>query len=155
MKRVEKIKGCVFCDFISGNKKENINGLPFKPLEETCHSISFLAIDIPKKTKINVLVIPKKHYTFVEDVPDKIMLDLMKHSQKIIKALKKEYPGVNMILNDGWYANQRVPHVHFHLYPRKKGDKFYNGFKPLFKRNHNLKEFEKTFGEVEKLLKNI
>lgn len=144
---------CFFCDFVSGNRKENINKVPFMPLKETKHSISFLAIDVPKKTKVNVLVIPKKHFEFVENVPDKIMADLLKHSKLIIKSLRKKYSGVNIILNDGWYANQRIPHVHFHLYPRKKGDGFYKGFEGRFMRDKNIKELEKIHQELLKLLK--
>ncbi len=150
---MKKEVNCIFCDFISGNRKDNINGLPFRPLKETKHSISFLAINIPKKTKINVLVIPKEHFRFVEDVPKNIITDLMNHSQIIIKSLRKKFPGVNILLNDGKVAHQAVPHVHFHIYPRKKGDGFYKGLEKGFISNGNIKEFEKTYKEVSKLLK--
>lgn len=145
---------CIFCDFISGSRKEHINKFPFLVLRKTKHSVSFLAIDVPKRTKINILVVPKKHFQFVEDVPDSIMKDLMKHVKFLIRALKKKYPGVNIILNDGWDANQRIPHVHFHLYPRKKGDGLYRGFEGRFMRDRNLKELKEIHIEILKLLKN-
>lgn len=147
-------KECIFCGFLSGKRKEHENEFPFKILKETRYSASFLSIDVPKKTKINILVIPKRHFEFFEDVPNGILKDILKHSKSIIKSLKKEYPGVNLIMNDGLEANQAVPHVHFHIYPRKRNDGFYKPFRKVMERTKNLKEFEKTYRKVSKLLKN-
>ena len=149
-----KKERCVFCDFLSGKRKRNVNGFPFLVLRETKYSVSFLAIDVPKKTKVNILVIPRQHYSLIEEIPGRVMLDIMKHVQFITKALKKKYSGMNIILNNGRSANQRVPHVHFHIYPRKKGDDFYRGFSGEMFREKDIKEFEKGFGEISRILNN-
>jgi histidine triad (HIT) family protein len=146
-------KECIFCDLLSGKRKEHVNKLPFKILKESRNSVSFLSIDVPKKTGINILVIPRKHFELFEEVPDRILKDLMKHCKSIIKSLKKKYPGANLIMNDGWDANQRVPHVHFHIYPRKKNDGFYKPLSKVMKRTKDAGEFERTYKEVLKLLK--
>lgn len=143
---------CLFCDLLSGKKKNHINGLPFKILKETKYSISFQAISIPKITKINILVIPKEHYHSIESVPDKIMLDLLNHIKLVIKKLKKKYPGVNLLLNEGKDANQVIPHVHFHIYAREKGDGFFDGFNEKMIREDNKEEFEKDYKRLKKLI---
>ncbi len=144
-------KTCIFCDFVAG-RKEHKNNLPFEILRRTRHSLSFLAIDLPKKTKINILVIPKKHYEFLEDVPDRIMLDLMRNVKFTIRKLKKKYPSANLLLNNGKDANQMVPHVHFHIYAREKGDGFLSVEKKVMVEK-NTKEFRKMHEKILGLLR--
>ena len=146
-----KKEECIFCQFIEGRKNHK-NGLPMKVLRETRHSLSFLAIDLPKKTKLNILVIPKKHFTFVEEVPDRILLDMMRHIKFLIKKLKIKYPSMNLLLNNGKDADQYVPHVHFHIYPREKGDGLMDGMKKELKTDRDKKEFEKIQKELIKLI---
>ncbi len=113
---------CLFCDFISGERKEHINGFPFEILNETKHCISFLSIDLPKRVDGHILVIPKKHFSDIDDMPKDILGDLMYHTAKAAKALKRKYPASNIFLNNGGWAGQTVPHVHFHVLPRINGD---------------------------------
>ncbi len=68
----------------------------------------------------DLLVIPKKHYEFIENVPAKILSSLIEFSAKVAGVLRKEYGGANIILNNGKLAEQWIPHVHFHIVPKKK-----------------------------------
>jgi len=46
----------------------------------------------------------------------------MKTTKKISKAILKEAEGINIIQNNKAVAGQFVPHIHFHIIPRYKGD---------------------------------
>ena len=120
---MEKQEECKFCDFVSGKWKTHRNKFKFEILEEMPNTISFLSIDFPKPKKEHVLVIPKKHYTNLEDCPKKILHELIDHVSLVSKALRIENEGTNILLNDGKSAEQTVMHCHFHVIPRNKGDK--------------------------------
>jgi len=116
------VKKCLFCSFVSGKKVEHMNGLPFELLNSTRHSVSFLAIDFPANEDGHLLVIPKKHYSKVEDIPANELLDLMKHVQLAVKVTRSKHSGANLLLNDGKVAGQAIFHSHFHIIPRDKDD---------------------------------
>ena len=113
---------CIFCDFISGKKKKHSNGFKFVKLNETEHTISFLSIDFPKPVDGHLLVIPKKHYEFLEDVPKYILNDLISHLKKSLKVIRKDFPACNVLLNNGKESGQTIFHTHFHVIPRRDSD---------------------------------
>ena len=113
---------CLFCDFVNKKNKKHNDGIPFKTLHETKHSISFLSIDFPTTENGHILVIPKKHYANYEEIPNYILEDLFKHIKIIIKALRIENQGNNILLNNGSAAGQYISHVHFHIIPRNDND---------------------------------
>lgn len=113
---------CLFCEFISGKRKFHTNGFPFMPIVDTKNTLTFLSIDFPANDDGHILVIPKKHYTYVEDIPEKIQHELIEQVGKAAKVLRKTNDGCNILLNNGRAAGQVVHHVHFHLVPRHKRD---------------------------------
>ncbi|MFH1425442.1 MAG: HIT domain-containing protein [archaeon] len=113
----------VFCDLMSGKKKLQSGELPFMVLKDMKHSVSFLSIDFPAYEDGHTLVIPKKHYAKIEDVPKKVLHELIEHCQIVARAIGKRHSGCNILLNDGKFADQSVFHVHFHIVPRDKKDK--------------------------------
>ncbi|HIH11165.1 TPA: HIT family protein [Candidatus Woesearchaeota archaeon] len=114
---------CIFCDFALKKRKKHQNGLPFLILHETKHSVSFLSTDMPATEEGHTLVIPKKHYEKLENVPAVILHDLIGHVQLISKALLIKNSASNILLNNGRAAGQRVFHLHFHVIPRNENDK--------------------------------
>ncbi len=114
---------CLFCDLVSGKRKSHPNGYPFTVINETPNTISFMAIDIPATEDGHLLVIPKNHFTYVEDLPKYILHELIDHVSLIIRVLRKTHQGCNILLNDGKSAGQHILHAHFHVIPRDKGDK--------------------------------
>jgi len=122
MQKLEKNE-CVFCDFTSGNWKNHRHKFVFEILNETKNTLSFHSIDFPSPKKEHVLIIPKKHYTNLEDCPKRILHELIEHVALISKALRLENDGANILLNDGRSAEQTIMHAHFHVVPRNKGDK--------------------------------
>jgi histidine triad (HIT) family protein len=142
---------CIFCDFVSGKWKQHRNKFKFQILNETPKTISFLSIDFPKPAREHVLVIPKKHYTNLEDCPKGTIHELIEHVSLISKAIRLEHEGCNILLNDGRSAEQTVMHAHFHVVPRDKGDKIEI---ELWKRmNIRAKTYNDLNKKVKKLIK--
>jgi len=111
----------LFTNFING-KINHRNNLPFTPLYETKTTLAFMSIDIPSKGDGHVIIIPKKRYRRLEDVPQKIVDELMKTIRIIGKTLMLNHEGYNILLNNGEAAEQTIQHVHFHMVPRNKND---------------------------------
>ena len=72
----------------------------------------------------HVLVCPKLKIQHLEDLPSEDLQDLMLAVQTVSTALKKHYNADALTINcqDGVAAGQTVPHIHFHILPRKFGD---------------------------------
>lgn len=72
----------------------------------------------------HVLVVPKKHYPFLFDMPLPAVGELFERTAKITNAICKvlKPDGVNIGQSNGEVASQTVFHVHVHIVPRFKGD---------------------------------
>jgi diadenosine tetraphosphate (Ap4A) HIT family hydrolase len=73
------------------------------------------------------MVIPKKHFTYLDDMDEDTGMHLMKIALRVQKAIRNSgvhCEGINLFLADGEAAFQDVFHVHLHIFPRFKGDSF-------------------------------
>ena len=113
---------CIFCEFVSGKRKSHYSGYPFIVINETKNTISFMAIDIPATEDGHLLIIPKNHFTYIEDLPKPVLHELIEHVSIVSKALRKIHSGCNILINDGKSAGQKVMHVHIHIIPRDEKD---------------------------------
>jgi diadenosine tetraphosphate (Ap4A) HIT family hydrolase/protein-tyrosine-phosphatase len=111
----------LFQDFIDG-KKAHRNGYPFITLYETPLSIAFMSTDIPSHEDGHVLVIPKKRYANLTDVPDEMLQDMLNTVKKVGAAVLIDHDGYNILLNNGLDAGQFIMHAHMHIIPRRRGD---------------------------------
>ena len=70
------------------------------------------------------LVISKKHFETILDIPNTLGPELLECIKKTSEILIKKYnyEGFNVVNNNFESAGQIVKHVHFHIIPRKKGD---------------------------------
>ena len=104
------MNNCIFCKIIAGE-------IPTEKIYEDNKVLAFL--DINPVTYGHTLVIPKKHYTTMTDVPDELLAYCYTKSKelmiKIKQALKADYVSVSVVGLD-------VPHFHIHLIPRKLND---------------------------------
>lgn len=104
---------CIFCD------KEKL-----EPIVVYEDDVVMAFMDIDPINEGHVLLIPKKHYLDVDEMPDEILTHLIIISKKIVAALKEIYlPDGYSILQNGGIFND-VGHYHLHIFPRYKGDKF-------------------------------
>jgi histidine triad (HIT) family protein len=112
---------CIFCKIVNGE-------LPSSKIYEDKEILAFL--DVQPVNPGHILIIPKKHSEFVAGVESKVLGDMFKLSKKVNQALREsgvKCKGIDYFLADGKEANQEMPHVHLHVFPRYKGDGF--GFK--------------------------
>jgi histidine triad (HIT) family protein len=74
--------------------------------------------------KGHVLVIPRAHYNPLTAVPDDTLHRLIGAVQAVarLQIAGLHADGVNVTQANGPVAGQVVPHVHFHVIPRFKGD---------------------------------
>ncbi len=113
---------CTFCDFASGKNTEHSNGLPFLVLRETERTLTFLSADQPDEPAGHLLVIPKKHSRYLEDVDVLTRHEIMDGVVLMSQLVRSIHPASNILLNNGREAGQHEPHVHFHIIPRERRD---------------------------------
>lgn len=111
--------GCAFCRII---QKE----LPCAQVYENEHVLAFL--DIAPISPGHCLVIPKEHFSRLEDCPSLLIAKLTENLGMIAKAVIQAVSAddYNILNNNGPSAGQIVDHLHFHIIPRKSDDGVFN-----------------------------
>ena len=77
-------------------------------------------------SKGHTLLIPKRHVGSFFEITDEERADLLALLNKAKVVIQEEFnpDGYNIGINDGPAAGQTVPHLHIHLIPRYKGDRY-------------------------------
>lgn len=103
-------QNCIFCKIINGE-------IPSYKIYEDENILAIL--DISQATKGHTLILAKKHYKNLYDIPDQLAGDIFKNIPKIAKAIKEAFRpiGLNVIINTE-KPLQTVFHFHIHLIPR-------------------------------------
>ncbi|WP_428623649.1 HIT family protein [Sedimenticola sp.] len=87
--------------------------------------LSYAIRDKYPVTELHTLILSKKHYETVFDLPQFELISIFELA-KICrdKIIEKDdtVKGFNFGSNSGVVAGQKVKHVHFHLIPRRAGD---------------------------------
>lgn len=102
---------CIFCKII--NKE-----IPSSIVYEDEDVLAIL--DLAQTTLGHTLVMPKKHYANILEIPD----DELAHLMSIVKMLAKRISdklgakGFNLLVNTNEVAGQTVMHLHVHIIPR-------------------------------------
>ena len=107
-------KDCVFCKIVKGEI----------PAEIVLEGNSFIAFkDAHPKVDGHTLVIPKRHYVTLLDIPNKFGNEMLEFTKKVASKLMDEKlgDGFNLIMNNLEVAGQDVMHAHVHVIPRKEG----------------------------------
>ena len=125
---------CIFCKIVKGD-------IPCNKIYENDRVLAFL--DLQPVNPGHTLVIPKKHFQNLLDIPEDLLCEMMvvvkKLSKVIIKAVNAD--GFNIGINNNETAGQGIFHMHIHIMPRFKNDgrKLWPG-KPM--PQEQLKEIE-------------
>ena len=91
--------------------------IPAHIVYEDVHTLAFL--DIMPVEKGHTLVVPKKVYETIMEMPETEYLHLQSVVLKLAKHLEKKLKcGLNIWVNNKAIAGQEIPHVHVHLVPR-------------------------------------
>ncbi len=109
---------CIFCKIITRGE------IPSTEVYEDDTVYAFL--DINPTNLGHTLVVPKKHYENLFDIPDAELGILGARVKKVAAAVKKAMraDGINISMNNGTAAGQVVPHAHIHIIPRYGNDGF-------------------------------
>jgi histidine triad (HIT) family protein len=101
---------CVFCKIV---KKEVSSAVVY---EDDKHLVF---MDIAPMEQGHILVITKKHYVNLSDIPPKEFGELMSEIPRIAKAVLKATgaPSYKLVVNNGREAGQVIDHVHAHIIP--------------------------------------
>ena len=108
---------CTFCDLIHGAGEVSI-------CYEDRDAIAFM--DIQPVNSGHVLVVSRRHYESLDDIPPETAMHLFRVATKLVPAVTKvaNAEGVNIVVNSGSAAGQDEPHYHVHVIPRCAGDGF-------------------------------
>mgnify|MGYP001590536828 CR=1 FL=1 len=106
---------CIFCKIAKGEIKSEI-------VDESNNFLAFY--DINPKTAGHTLIIPKKHFVTLLDIPSNLGEELLSFTKHISGFLleKKFGDGFNILMNNLPPAGQVVMHAHIHILPRKESD---------------------------------
>ena len=102
---------CLFCKIVMGE-------IPSDKVYEDSEVIAFL--DINPRNPGHTLVVPKKHYETIMEMPENEASELFKVVKKMAVAVKKgiKADGISIGQSNERAAGQVIPHVHFHVIPR-------------------------------------
>lgn len=112
-----KNQDCIFCKIARGDIPAGKG-----KISESNNFLAFL--DINPKTENHTLIIPKKHFVTLLDMPNKLGEELLKFTKQVSSKLldEKKGDGFNIIMNNLEPAGQVVKHAHIHILPRKEND---------------------------------
>lgn len=98
---------CLFCKIVKGE-------LPADVVRESDYCIAFR--DIAPQAPTHVLVVPKKHYRSMNDMPDGSVLGAMAMlARSVVKDLGIAETGYRAVINTGEHGGQTVEHIHMHI----------------------------------------
>ena len=106
---------CIFCKIVAGK-------IPALRLFENDDILAFL--DIGPLADGHTLVLPKDHHELLSDMSEREVEAMTRQLPRLIRAVTRGVgvEGCNVLVNVGRVASQEVPHVHWHIIPRKPGD---------------------------------
>ncbi|RXW20517.1 hypothetical protein EST38_g5328 [Candolleomyces aberdarensis] len=90
-------------------------------------ALSYSIVNLKPIVPGHVLVVPTRPVPRIADLNDKEYVSLMRSVRRVSLAVQRAYgaDALTIACQDGKAAGQSVPHVHFHILPRKaQGDRF-------------------------------
>jgi histidine triad (HIT) family protein len=105
---------CIFCQIVQKEAPANV-------VYEDDKVIAFMSIN-PISVG-HTLVVPKKHYENICEIPEEEVAYLHKIVKKIAHAVNKavDAEGIRIVQNNGEAAGQVIFHMHVHIIPMSKG----------------------------------
>lgn len=106
---------CIFCKLANG----------VFPTNTVYEDEDFRVIlDIEPATKGHALILPKKHYANIFELPEEYAGKVYKVAKNMAGKMQDAlgFDGFNVLQNNGEAAGQTVFHFHMHLIPRYNND---------------------------------
>lgn len=97
----------------------------------------------------HTVVVSKKHYQNIEEIPDNELSELFKIVKKVAMIIHKKLKvdGYNILQNNFRVAGQEINHIHVHIIPRMEHDGIFKLKIPSSQAN------EKQLEDILKILK--
>jgi histidine triad (HIT) family protein len=124
---------CLFCQAVSGE-------LPARHVFEDEISLAFL--DRRPVFPGHCLLIPKKHFETLADLPANLIGGFFKNAQLLARAVESAMAADGTFVAMNNRVSQSVPHLHVHVVPRRRKD----GLKGFFWPRHPYKNDEEAAG---------
>ncbi len=139
-------ENCIFCKIIRKEAPANI-------VYEDNSVIAFLS-----NRPVNeghTLVVPKKHYRDIYDIPEDEVAHLFEVAKKLAQVVRDtfSFPGLRIVQNNGEAAGQVVFHIHVHLIPLSPRDDMNNS--GVYRNTTYLATSEALEKDAEKLRQNL
>ena len=106
---------CPFCAVVGGR-------LPATMIHADAHTVAFL--DLRQYHPGHVLVIPRAHVPDIRAADEATVAAVLVMVSRVARAVDAAFPGdgVSVWHAAGPGATQEVPHLHFHVHPRRMDD---------------------------------
>lgn len=137
---------CVFCDIVKGSA-------PSSTVYTDEQVVAFM--DIQPVNPGHVLIIPKIHAAQLSELDEETGGHMFKIAMRIAEALRKsaiKCEGINFFLADGEAASQDIFHVHLHVIPRFRGDRFRIGVGPDYGTRPERKRLDEIAEKIRKAI---
>ena len=124
IERVSHGSGCIFCEKPALGQ----DGRSFI-LRRGRHA--YVLMNIYPYNNGHLLIAPYRHIAAIEQLPEPVLLDMLRLVQQSLKAIRKAYApeGFNIGVNQGRAAGAGIEHhIHLHIVPRWGAD---TNFMPL------------------------
>jgi histidine triad (HIT) family protein len=115
---------CVFCAVVAGAEHHWV----YRDAEV----MAFL--DHAPVAAGHTLVVPRTHYETLDDLPDDALLPLFRAVRRVSIAQQRVLGAEGTLTLSNTRISQSVPHVHVHVVPRRKGDRFFTPGRPFWMR---------------------
>ncbi|MFW9953179.1 MAG: HIT family protein [Candidatus Thorarchaeota archaeon] len=138
---------CIFCKIIRGE-------IPSSVIFEDDMCMAFM--DVFPIREGHCLLVPKQHFTNMLDVDPKVAERLGQKLSELSRMVYNVYKpaGILNIAANGPDAGQEVPHLHFHVIPKKKGEPFGFRFPPGYRDEMaSREELNRIAGNLSKSLR--
>jgi histidine triad (HIT) family protein len=135
------MQDCIFCRIAAG-------AVPAVKVLETPEVLAFL--DLAPVNYGHTLVIPRRHYQDLLDLPDELWSAMGQVSRRVAQALRTAFQaqGFNLGMNNFAAAGQVVFHAHIHVIPRY----FTDGLRLFPQESYRPGEMEKTGEQLRRTL---
>lgn len=104
---------CLFCEIINGEVSASI-------VFEDKISMAFL--DHRPLFPGHCLLVPRKHYETLTDLPLELVGPLFQNAQLLARAVESALEGEGSFVAMNNRVSQSVPHLHVHVVPRRRKD---------------------------------
>ena len=118
-------KPCKFCGIVSGAEPS---------FEVYSDDLAIAFLDYRPLLIGHVLLVPRIHYETLQAVPDAVMAGLGPLLKLVSTAVMEGMGAQGSFIAENNIVSQSVPHVHFHIVPRNKGDGLFASGRMIWKR---------------------